>query len=237
MRGWQDAVLTRGRQAWSVAIDTLFPPRCGGCGTAGSLWCAACRQSLAFILPPMCDACGEPATTGLCAKCRAQPLRIEWIRSAVVFQGPVREAIHHFKYNRWSSLAGPLGEALTAAWMAAAPAADWLVPVPLHRARERERGYNQSALLAAELGRRVNVHVAPRGLRRVRATRVQMQLDAAERRINVAGAFAADGEWSGRRVVVIDDVCTTGATLEACAAALYSAGAAAVYGLTLARTP
>jgi ComF family protein len=238
MRGWHDSGLTRGRQAWRVFIDTLFPPRCGGCGAGGRLWCDDCRHATSLIQPPLCDKCGQPDTPGLCSNCRARPLRIEYIRSAVVFDGRARDAIHRFKYQRWSSLAEPLGEWLVDVWQAVQPPADWIVPVPLHAARERERGYNQSALLARQLGRHVRVPVVEQALRRVRATKVQMQLNAAERQENMAGAFAAvDVRLRGRRVAVIDDVATTGATLDACAAALLEAGAVAVYGLTLARTP
>jgi ComF family protein len=115
---------------------------------------------------------------------------------------------------------------------------DVIVPVPLHPARLRRRGYNQAALLARELGRRVGLPVEERALQRVRATRSQMRLSAADRRRNVQGAFrCADGRVRGRRVLLLDDVCTTGATLEACADALRAGGAESVWALTLARAP
>jgi competence protein ComFC len=123
-------------------------------------------------------------------------------------------------------------------WHAAQLTADWLIPVPLHPSRERDRGYNQSELLARQLARRVNVPVSSQGLRRTRATAVQMTLNAAERRQNVAGAFECVAACvRGARVVIIDDVGTTGATLDACAQAVLQAGAVSVMGLTLARTP
>ena len=187
----------------------------------------------------MCAKCGEPNTPHrLCAKCREHPLQIDFIRSVVIFQGTLRQAVHHFKYQRLSSLADLFGDWLGDYWIENQLHADRIMPVPLHPARERERGYNQSGLLAKRLAKRVGVPVAEAGLQRIRATAVQMELDAAQRRLNVAGAFACvDPAVRQKRVAVIDDVCTTGATLDACAAALLQAGAASVFGLTLARTP
>jgi ComF family protein len=194
---------------------------------------------LSSIREPMCAKCGEPNTPSrLCSKCRQYTLNIEVIRSVAIFQGTLRNAIHRFKYERLASLAAPFGDLLTDAWRANDFQADWIVPVPLHPARERDRGYNQAALLAQQLSDRTHIPTLPRALKRTRVTAVQMELKAAERRTNVAGAFAcSEARVRGQRVVVIDDVCTTGATLEACAQALSQAGAASVFALTLARTP
>jgi ComF family protein len=229
----------QGRQIWNRFIDLLFPPRCGGCQTAGSLWCAACRAATQPIEPPWCEKCGEPFVADrLCANCRNYPLVIDKIRSAALFDGVLRQAIHRFKYERLSGLAEPLGDLLADYWCAEQLTADWLIPVPLHPSRERDRGYNQSELLARQLARRVNVPVSSKGLRRTRATAVQMTLNAAERRQNVAGAFeCVEVQVRGARVMIVDDVGTTGATLDACAQAVLKAGAVSVMGLTLARTP
>ncbi len=219
-------------------IDAVFPPRCATCDAEGQLWCAACQAALQPVMPPFCAQCGEPnVPSELCSNCRAQPLRIESIRSIAIFQGKLRQAIHRFKYNRLAGLAAPLGDGLADYWIAHQLHADWIVPVPLHPARQRERGYNQSALLAQRLSQRTGVSAINTGLRRVRATAVQMELNAAQRKVNVAGAFQCDeARVRGRRIALIDDVCTTGATLEACTEALLQAGAASVIGLTLART-
>jgi ComF family protein len=163
---------------------------------------------------------------------------IESIRAVALFDGPLRHAIHALKYRRLSALAEPLGDLLADFWIQAPERADAVVPVPLHAARQRERGYNQAALLAHRVGRRAGAPVHPNALRRVRATAVQMSLNASDRKTNVAGAFeCADQAMRGKQVLLIDDVCTTGATLDACAVALRSAGAASVRGLALARTP
>ncbi len=229
----------QGQQAWSSVINLLLPSKCGGCQQTGSLWCASCQATITPVPPPWCEKCGAPDVTDrLCVNCRAHPLVIEQIRSVALFQGPLREGIHRFKYQRLASLAEPFGELLANYWRVQQLGADWLIPVPLHPARERERGYNQSELLARRLSQQVNVAVAPRGLRRTRATAVQMTLKAAQRRENVAGAFeCADPRVQGKRIILIDDVGTTGATLDACATAILQAGAASVLGLTLARTP
>ena len=229
----------RGRQVWGSFIDLLYPPQCGGCQTAGSLWCDACRAAIEPIKPPWCEKCGEPFVTDrLCANCRTHPLQIEKIRSVALFEGVLRQAIHRFKYERLAGLAEPFGEMLADYWRGELLTADWLIPVPLHPSRERDRGYNQSELLTRSLARRVNVPVSSKGLRRTRATAVQMTLNAAQRRENVAGAFECiEARVRGARVMLIDDVGTTGATLDACAQAVLKAGAASVMGLTLARTP
>ena len=155
-----------------------------------------------------------------------------------LFEGRIRRAIHKFKYDRLLALADPLGDALAQFWLRTAQRVDCVVPVPLHPARQRERGYNQSELLAQRVGRIVGAPVRPDALRRVRVTATQMTLNAAERKANVAGAFqSGDPAVRDAVVLLIDDVCTTGSTLDACAVALKAAGALEVYGLTLARAP
>jgi ComF family protein len=174
----------------------------------------------------------------VCPHCRHAPLEINGIRSAVIFEGPIREAIHHLKYNGRTSLAEPLGELLIEYWRANPLPADLIVPVPLHQARLRERGYNQSTLLGERLARASGLPLVESALRRVKATVPQITLTAAQRQANVQDAFEARAELvQGQRVLLIDDVCTTGSTLEACQRALKRAGAQSVWALTLARAP
>lgn len=154
-----------------------------------------------------------------------------------LFDGPLRHAIHGLKYRRLSALAEPLGDELARFWLRGSMPVDIIVPVPLHPERQRERGYNQADLLARRVGRATGAPVQANVLRRTRVTAVQMSLNAAERKANVSGAFVADAASArDATVLVVDDVCTTGSTLDACAIALKEAGARRTLGLTLART-
>jgi ComF family protein len=218
-------------------LDLLFPPRCVGCRRIGAWLCAECLSQIPRVEPPFCVQCGDRAAAdGLCARCHASPLQIERIRAAVYFEGALREAIHHLKYRGRTALVKPLGSLMTAYWQQHPMPADVVVPVPLHATRLRERGYNQAALLARELAQRAELPVNERTLVRKRATAPQVELGARERRENVHDAFGCcDGALAEKRVLLIDDVCTTGATLEACAIALRESGAHNVQALTLAR--
>jgi ComF family protein len=222
-----------------LLLDLLFPPRCVGCQEEGPFLCSTCLSQATPLTPPFCVLCGEPtsALSVLCRNCRETPLCIDGIRSAFYYQGVIREAIHKLKYQYLKAVAPPLAR-LLADYLSRTPLpADVLVPVPLHPRRLRERGYNQAALLAKELGRLTGLPVAEGALRRARSTQAQARAPGREqRRSNVAGAFICRPEAvEEKRVLLVDDVCTTGFTLEACAVALKDAGAATVWGLTVAR--
>lgn len=165
---------------------------------------------------------------------------LDHLRAFAYFGGPLREAIHEFKYEGATVLAAPLGQFMACAWPGLAPAGqempDVLVPVPLHPRRERERGYNQAALLARELALHLHRPTVEDVLRRSRDTAAQVDLGTSERYANVRGAFrCVERRFSGQRVLLVDDVCTTGATIEAAAAALRLGGASVVLAYTLAR--
>jgi ComF family protein len=160
------------------------------------------------------------------------------MRAAVVLEGPVERAIHRFKYEGRHALAPALAGLLLDRLAVESLPAGWLLPVPLHPRRERQRGYNQSTLLARELSRCLKLGSPPGRLARVRLTSAQVGLDRVRRRANVAGAFVWRGpDFDGEPVLLVDDVATTGATLNACAQALRQAGSGAVTGLVVARAP
>jgi ComF family protein len=152
------------------------------------------------------------------------------------FGGPLRTVIHRFKYQDLRVLADLLGQLMAETWRQVGVPGDLIVPVPLHPARLRHRGFNQSALLAHELGRHVQLPVADDAMQRTRNTAPQTSLGGEARRANVHRAFYAQpARLGGCRVVLVDDVLTSGATMEACASALRHAGARGVHGFTLAR--
>jgi ComF family protein len=221
-----------------IALDLLFPQWCLGCGREGELICPTCRHALPKLMAPLCPRCGQPQASGtLCPACISSQPEIDGIRSPFRFELTVRKAIHQLKYSNLRAIAEPLAELLNG-YLATNPVpAEVLVPVPLHRKRERERGYNQSHLLCRELSKLAKLPVVANCLIRERHTPPQARTTAAaERKSNVADAFICrDHRLAGKQVLLIDDVATSGATLDACAAVLKISGASSVWGLTLAR--
>ena len=229
---WRNRLAAAGQ----VLLDLFYPPRCPGCGRVGFTFCDACQARIEPPPAPACIRCGHPAETErLCPTCRETPSHLDRIASSAIFAHPLRDAIHDLKYNDGRSLARPLGARMAVSWRQGHFAADVIIPVPLHTARLAERGYNQSALLARSLSQEIGVPIDETALVRAKATQQQALLKAVERRENVKDAFSCRGGVSGKRVVLVDDVCTTGSTLEACAVALRAAGAAGVWAFTLAR--
>lgn len=227
----------QGSHLRNAVLDLLFPPRCAGCGRRGQWLCDDCLAAAERIHPPLCPRCGRPQPREqVCYLCRETPPTLDGIRSVAYFEGSLREAIHRFKYHGVQALADPLARLLVDYQAKNQLPAEVVIPVPLHPDREAERGYNQSALLARALAVRCGLPTADNALTRVRATAPQVTLDVLERRSNVAGAFhARQADVANRRVLLIDDVYTTGATMDACGLALKAGGAKAVWGLTLAR--
>ena len=223
-------------KAGKQAVDLLFPPRCAVCGSAESFLCSRCQESLTSAELPRCTVCWQPGTRSVCSKCeRAQPAFVG-LRSPYVFQGGARELVHGLKYQHQSVLAEPMAELLFRFLADDQLPADVLVPVPLFPRRQRVRGYNQSALLARALARRMALAADDRTLVRARNTASQAETrNVDERRVNVRDAFACTGgQLAGKRVLLVDDVSTTGATLDACAQALLKASVASVWALTFA---
>ena len=221
-----------------LALDLLFPQWCIGCGKEGDFICSSCRRLLPRILPPLCPRCGKPQPSGiLCPSCVSWQAEIDGIRSPFRFDGIIRQAIHQLKYKNLRALTVPLAGLLQDYLATNAVPGEVLIPVPLHQKRLRERGYNQSSLLAQELGKLINLPVADNCLIRQKHAPPQARSSSVDdRRSNVADAFTCrDHRLQDKQVLLIDDVSTSGATLDACAGALKAAGATSVWGLVLAR--
>lgn len=224
-------LLDRLRSGTSAALDLALPASCAGCGREGEPLCDGCLPALDARLghPP-----GVPI--GLPSDVPTPLLQLEW---CAAFDGPVRGALHALKYAGERRLAEPLGEAIARRWAVAGAGGDVLVPVPVHAARARERGYDQADLLAAAAGHTLALPALPL-IERRRATVAQFRLSRDARAENVGGAFGLRSGVDpaivrGRWPVLVDDVVTTGATLAACAAALLAAGAVGVSAVTVAR--
>ncbi len=225
------------QQVKRAFLDLLLPLKCLGCGREGDLICPSCRQSLPIIKLPLCQRCGATSNEGnLCHSCVNYPLTIDGIRSAFLFQGTVRQAVLHLKYRHLKAVAAPLSQ-LLAEYLGSHPLkGEIIIPVPLHPKRLRERGYNQASLLAKELSTLVGLPVLEDTLIRVKDAVPQARTGSAiERRRNVQDAFSCHRGLEGKQILLVDDVCTTGATLDVCATALKGAGASSVWGLTVAR--
>lgn len=224
------------RFAWS-GLDWLFPPRCGGCGAAGSRWCDECQANVPVLAGTLCEKCGMPIVRAdRCDRCHVDPPPFRSLRSWAVFDFPVRPALHRLKYRRDMGL----GDALAVPLSRFADSLDWpldmIIPVPLGRKRMQERGYNQVDLIARPLSLALGLNYRPAALKRTRDTVSQVGLSAVERRENVRNAFIADAlVVRGKTILVMDDVSTTGSTLSSCAEALFQAGAKEVFALTVAR--
>lgn len=205
-------------KSWLTLLDLLYPPRCAGCGRVDTRWCSGCAAQFEAAEGPL----ALPALPPLLG-----------IAAGRHHEGVARTAVHTLKYeaglNMAAVLAAPMAEALRLrGW-----AFDVLVPVPLHPTRIKERGYNQAQWLADAIALRMDVECLPTALTRTRSTPHQVGTSAAERRANMEEAFAPVGDMlRDRHVVLIDDVLTTGATLQACAQAVLAGGAASVFGLT-----
>ncbi|MCC6488865.1 MAG: ComF family protein [Candidatus Hydrogenedentes bacterium] len=235
---------------WSLTLRNLFLPiYCKQCGERiltdeNGYFCATCWERSPRIERPFCPLCGRPhvGAVGMgtrsnfrCGPCSATPWDRPYRRilGAAVYDGAVEEAVKLLKFHDKPRLAGPLAELMgnIAREELDCAAYELLVPVPLHRVRRRERGFNQSQLLASELLPVFPNALLDESLERIRPTRVQSRLgNEAERRANVQGAFAvrSNGEVRGKTVLLVDDVITTGGTIAECALALRAAGASAV---------
>jgi len=229
---------TQVKQLTGELFDFIFPPVCANCGKIGTLLCTDCIARMPALQEPVCPLCGRPVNRlGLrCHWCQTYPPPLNQIRAAVLFEGTVPNIIHQLKYNGMFALAEPLAELMASSWDRWRQPVDTVIPIPLHPQREKSRGYNQSELLSRHLGRALDLPQERHALKRVRNTPPQIELSAEERAVNVTDAFVAVPHTvKGRKILLIDDVCTTGSTLSEAAKALLEAGAAGVSGYCVAR--
>jgi len=238
------------RAASARLLDALLPPRCLACEgevAAHGTLCAACFAGLSPITAPFCACCGVPFAHGgqaageLCPRCRQRVPAFRSARAALRYDAGAKRLILPFKHADRTELAWPLARQMARAGAALLDRAELIAPVPAHWRRLLGRRYDQAALLARALGRLSGRPVLPDLLRRTRRTPPLADKGAAERAVTVEGAFALSSRGrrsvAGRRVLLVDDVMTSGATADACARTLVEAGAAAVEVLAAARVP
>jgi len=234
-------LVTALRTAAHWALDFALPPRCAGCGTiVGEVhsFCPDCWRQIDFLGDSGCSTCGIPLQSTemtSCAICLAKPPRISRTRAAVAYDDLSRGLAIRLKYGRKVAIARTMARYMAPLVQPSGDAV--LVPVPLHRGRLWQRGFNQSALVASEMARRLNLPSDPFLIRRVKRTAPLKGMSAVQRRKTVSGAFKVpDGQSvKGRHVILVDDVLTTGSTAEACARALKRAGAARIELISWAR--
>lgn len=223
------------RALLSALLDLLYPPRCAACAEpcGGAAFCPDCQGALDPV-PPGCGRCGMPGPDATCGACLASPPAFDAVRAGGLYGGPLADAVRALKYGGRAAVGRPLGR-----WLAGRvplPAGAVVVALPLGRVRRRVRGYDQASLVAGHLAAAAGVRRLRAALRRVRETPPQVGRSRAARARNVAGAFRADPRRvAGRDVVLVDDVVTTGATVDAAAAALKASGARSVTVVALAR--
>ncbi|MEJ2447507.1 MAG: ComF family protein [Anaerolineales bacterium] len=224
---------------WKV-LDWFFPPTCAGCGKWGKRYCEDCLSKTRLITKPICQICGdllEDESRVTCFRCQNNDVAYTAVRSWAQFAEPLQSAIHQLKYHQDVGLAGNQAQHLSELLTNIGWSIDLITAIPLGQTRQKERGYNQAALLARPISWEIGIKFEPGAVVRCRNTLKQTGLNSTERQANMAGAFQAQRSMVlGKTILIVDDVITTGATMNACAQALMVSGARKVYGITLARS-
>ncbi len=241
--GWQVPYVLR--NVFETAVVFLYPAKCRVCKTSLEVAsipyiCANCWRDIQFLEPPWCDICGTPNVDGLCDECATSPPRYGKLRSIALYQTTLQQAIHLFKFEKKKVFAQPLIRLINAhiPTDCAVTEYDFILPVPIHKKRLRERGFNQATLLAKGIAQAEGVPVLTDALVRHRHTVAQSSLDMEARQHNIVGAFEIRKPEviHNKRLLIIDDVFTTGATVREAVNELWKADPAEIDVLTLART-
>jgi len=235
------------RHLLGIFGDICFPPRCLFCGSnlppgERLLLCTCCISKVSFLDGDCCQRCGRPyrlnSGNHLCGPCLRGDTQFDAARSIVAYEGPIRDAVHAFKYGRQTACVTTFGILFRQVFADRFLfEADLIVPVPLHKGRLRQRGFNQATMLAQAFFQEEKGRISPSVIQRQRATAPQTSLSGRQRRVNLRGAFEVKRPSlvRGKTLVLVDDIFTTGSTLNECARVLKKAGAGRVVALTLAR--
>lgn len=223
--------------AFKAAVDFVLPLICVHCGDEGSLLCVACISNAPNVPRDACVKCAEPTREFLrmCGSCVALPPPLDRLITRFRYGGPVRDAVHALKYRGITAIAPAMAEEMSRNTFFTRTKIDCVVPVPMHRDRLNERGYNQAAILAQKLAESQDFPYIEDALTKVRSTVSQVELTKHERALSLRNAFEAKYDFGGAHVLLIDDVCTTGNTLMNCAATLKRAGARRVSAVVFAK--
>lgn len=221
-----------------LTLDWLFPPTCFNCVMEGYRICPQCQDSFERTNATICSICGRSVRSkGVCYQCRIKRPEFDLLRSLYNYKGAVKEAIHRLKYQNDMGLAEKLADHLIDYYRTQGWQVDMIIPMPLFENRQIERGYNQSALMAIPMCLKLGIKYRSNAITRIKNTKPQVELSETERWKNVAEAFVANTKVVNKKtILIIDDVTTTGATLNAALLAARKAGAKSIYCLTFART-
>ncbi len=220
-------------------LDIIYPPSCAGCGQGGVRLCDTCRDQIQKIGKNICPICGNPSQREApCDTCQESPPPYTALRSYCEYAGPVREAIHHLKYNNDLLLADTLAEFLITMLKELNWEFDLVLPVPISQQHLHDRGYNQAGLIAYPVALAMQKEYSDKHLQRTRETKSQVDLSAPERFKNLHNAFQGNSATlNHKKVLLVDDVTTTGATINSCSTALRQSGCERIYCITVAKTP
>ncbi|MHC1741130.1 MAG: ComF family protein [Anaerolineaceae bacterium] len=220
------------------AVDFLYPPVCAGCGAPGEIWCQECNSKVHLISDSICQTCGAPQSSkGICPNCKTSPPPFTAIRSWAEFEGPLREALHRLKYKSDLALGYEFSIPLKKIVLALGWDIDVVIPIPISKSHKKTRGYNQSACIARPLAYALHKPILETAVFRTKETKSQVELSREERFKNLQSAFLGiSAKLLNMKVLLVDDITTTGATLISCSEALKQAGCSQIYCLTVART-